>query len=198
MSATVALEPSRKRSTGFTIDSIIGKQGDKCDRTSSVKSPERTSSLKPTDYSKDKYMHSSEEKRFPGYRNKHEGAFSPRQRLEEDVRLSGESDFSRDASVHSYHITDKHMHPSMDSLKHLHDVLAQTAGATGTYFHPRMCRHPLSALNLHSMYPTQTSPVHPLVFSPGSRDVRSLQPWVTDRYSGYFYPRYPGKYASFT
>ncbi|OWF53566.1 homeobox protein EMX1-like isoform X1 [Mizuhopecten yessoensis] len=188
MSATVAGDACRKKAVGFTIDSIIGKQNERCENG-------RTLSGLPTDHSKDKVQLTSEEKRSSGFREKHEGVFCTRQRLDEDVRSSGESEFSRDTSVHSFHLADKHLHhPSMDSLKHLHDVLAQTAGATGTYFHPRMCRHPLSPLNIHhSVYPhsPQGGPLHPFVINPASRDVRSLQPWMSERYSNYFYPRYP-------
>ncbi|XP_069140076.1 homeobox protein EMX1-like [Argopecten irradians] len=188
MSAAVAGDPCRKKSVGFTIDSIIGKQTDRCENN-------RTLSGRQTDRSKDRTQATVDEKSSPGFREKQDSVFSSRTRLEEDVRTSGDGDHSgRDISIHPYHITDKHLHhPNMDSLKHLHDVLAQTSGATGTYFHPRMCRHPLSPLNLHSMYPgsPQGGPLNPLVINPASRDVRSLQPWMSERYSNYFYPRYP-------
>ncbi|XP_033757334.1 homeobox protein EMX1-like [Pecten maximus] len=187
MSTAVVGDASRKKSVGFTIDSIIGKHNDRCENN-------RTLSGRQTDRSKDKVQHTVDERPSSGFREKQEAIFGTRHRLEEDVRSSGEGDFSRDSSVHSFHITDKHLHhPSMDSLKHLHDVLAQTSGATGTYFHPRMCRHPLSPLNIHSVYPgsPQGGPLNPLVINPASRDVRNLHPWMTDRYSNYFYPRYP-------
>jgi hypothetical protein len=59
---------------------------------------------------------------------------------------------------------------------------------------PRVCRHPLSNLNLHSLgvppQIPQPSALHPLVLNSG----RHLHPW--DRYPGYYYPRYPGKINS--
>ncbi|XP_061169893.1 homeobox protein EMX2-like [Saccostrea echinata] len=186
MVITKMVEHSLRKSSGFTIDSLIGKDSDKTESSSSGRNYEE-------------YVHLNSET------NKSD---SPRPRIQD--RPENLERTRREPVVHDSmrHFPDlatarrdrdlflaSNPHSASESLKHLHDVLSQTAGATGTYFSPRMCRHPMSPFNLHSMYPGQlpaSTPLHPLMLNPStSRDIRHLHPWISERYSGYYYPRYP-------
>ncbi|KAJ8317281.1 hypothetical protein KUTeg_005185 [Tegillarca granosa] len=190
-------EQNTKRPNGFSIDSIIGKQSEKSDNVknsctnnnrkdpeifvSSQSSPERHEGFRTTSSTKDK-------KELSYGIHHHNNSVSSNSRETSNISPLSPTSRTRDDFTSA-------IHPSArDSLKDLHEVLAQTAGATGTYMSPRLCRHPLSALNLHSIYPShlqQASPIHPLVLN-STRDIRHLHPWLSERYpSHYYYPRYP-------
>lgn len=151
--------------SGFTIDSIMGKQPEKTEKSSNQK--EQNCRHNDSD------MH---------VRHQRQELFEILNERKETLPSAEEALLRHDTS-HPYHAASQ-------SLKHLHDVLS--AGATGTYLAPRVCRHPLSNLNIHSLsVPSQLqhpSPIHPLVLNSG----RHIHPW--DRYPGYYYPRYPGKF----
>ena len=191
MSVTM-IAPIPKRSTGFTIDSIIGNTV--------------TNNKKDSDRSEEKEFHSG--RQFP--KNTNDVRIpSPEERYSERCEANSREEMHRHGRDNEYSDRSnrinafmdplKHLHgQSQESLKHLHEVLAQTAGATGTYIPtPRVCRHPLSALNVHSMYSAQhlpqSSPLHPLVINPASRDIRALHPYLAERYSAYYYPRFPSE-----
>lgn len=156
------MEKTTKKMSGFTIDSIMGKQPEKTEKSNSSK--------------EQNYRHSD-----PDMHVRHQ-----RHELFEMLNERKESFPSTEEAL-LRHDTSHPYHAASQSLKHLHDVLS--AGATGTYLAPRVCRHPLSNLNIHSLtVPPQLqhpSPIHPLVLNSG----RHIHPW--DRYPGYYYPRYP-------
>lgn len=182
------VEHSLRKSSGFTIDSLIGKDSEKSENSSGGRVYEEYVRA-----SSDRNDKDSPRPRVPSgpeamERPKRDTVISecPSVRPVPDLSAARRE---RDLFLAS------HQHSASESLKHLHDVLSQTAGATGTYYPPRMCRHPLSPFSLHSMYPGQLSgsaPLHPLMIPPSSsRDIRHLHPWISERYSGYYYPRYP-------
>ncbi|KAK3095736.1 hypothetical protein FSP39_018358 [Pinctada imbricata] len=190
---TASMEQSVRKPSGFTIDSLIGKDSSDRSETPHQRQVKESLSLpESTDvHRKDRLKILSRDRRdVPSSSHEQRKELPPFSSLHDSRRLH--SDFSpvrreRDSETFSG------LHSASESLKHLHDVLSQTSGGTGTYFPPRVCRHPLSSINLHSMYQSQfpqTTPLHPLVLN-SSRDIRSLHPWMADRYPGYFYPRYP-------
>ncbi|XP_052101862.1 homeobox protein EMX1-like [Mytilus californianus] len=154
------MERSTKKMSGFTIDSIMGKQSEKVEKP----------------HQKEQHIRHTETELHVRQRQELLEMLNERK----ETLASAEEAMLRHDTSHPYHTASQ-------SLKHLHDVLS--AGATGTYLAPRVCRHPLSNLNLHSLgvppQIPQPSPIHPLVLNSG----RHLHPW--DRYPGYYYPRYP-------
>ena len=192
---TASLESSVRKPSGFTIDSIIGKDSEKSE-SSHHRRDSFSSSSSPDGCRKDRFKILSRDRlEIASSSHEQRKELPPFSSLQDSRRHH--SDFSpvrRDSESYNG------LHSASESLKHLHDVLSQTAGATGTYFPPRVCRHPLANINLHSVYQSQfqhSTPLHPLVLN-STRDMRSLHPWVAERYPGYYYPRYPGTWSIFS
>lgn len=184
MVITKMVEHTLRKSSGFTIDSLIGKDSEKAEISSCGRNFEEYVQTNNSDSSRSRPQERPENPERP----RREPAVHDSTRQFPDFAIA-----RRDRELYLA----SHQHSASESLKHLHDVLSQTAGATGTYFAPRVCRHPISPFNLHSVYPGQlpaSAPLHPLMLNPStSRDIRHLHPWISERYSGYYYPRYPGK-----
>jgi hypothetical protein len=184
MVITKMVEQTLRKSSGFTIDSLIGKDSEKVEISSCGRNFEEYVQTTNNDSSRSRAQERPENLERP--------------RRDPSVHDSTRQipDFAIARRERELYLA-SHQHSASESLKHLHDVLSQTAGATGTYFAPRVCRHPISPFNLHSVYPGQlpaSGPLHPLMLNPSSsRDIRHLHPWISERYSGYYYPRYPGK-----
>ncbi|XP_011414575.3 homeobox protein EMX1 isoform X2 [Magallana gigas] len=186
--ATDMVEHGLRKSSGFTIDSLIGKDSEKSDSS-------------PSGRNYEEYVRVSSEqtdRESPRPRTQNGSELLERSKRDTVVNESPGTrqvpDFSAARRERELFLA-SHQHSASESLKHLHEVLSQTAGATGTYYAPRVCRHPLSPYSLHSVYPGQlpaSAPLHPLMLTPStSRDIRHLHPWISERYSGYYYPRFP-------
>nr|XP_022287126.1 homeobox protein EMX1-like [Crassostrea virginica] len=188
------VEHSLRKSSGFTIDSLIGKDSEKSESSSGGRVYE--------EYVRASSERNDKDSPRPRVPSGPEATERPRRDtvISECPSVRPVPDLSAARRERDLFLA-SHQHSASESLKHLHDVLSQTAGATGTYYPPRMCRHPLSPFSLHSMYPGQLSgsaPLHPLMIPPSSsRDIRHLHPWISERYSGYYYPRYPAAAPGF-
>lgn len=195
MTATTG-EKQPRRSSGFTIESLIGKDSDR--KPEVPPSPPCTSFTANTSDKNQRDITSDykEQSSFRISSNK-----DVERRVEERFQLSSPKDNISDVSVfRDARDSINGFHRTHESLKHIQDVYTNegvTTGAVNTsLLPPKLCRHPLSTLNFSSVYPphlpTSASNIHPMLMN-NPRDIRQLYPWFGERYPGCFYPRYSGE-----
>ena len=209
MTATSA-EPSTsvKRSKGFTIESIIGKDSD---RQTEKQSPSREEI--PVRKSVEK--HGNELSRDREYDVNVNERLRPH-----DLSASTSDSTSAHHRTSSFHhldnsnsVIDTNLNyisanrnssrtfTPPESLKHFHEAFVHNAGNMGVGLGPvnpqTLYRHPLSGLNVSGYGQPMPTPgqIHPSMLM--NRDIRQMYPYI-DRYAGYFLPRYGGTYLYFT
>lgn len=200
MTATSA-EPSTsvKRSKGFTIESIIGKDSDR-------QTEKQTTSREDIPPRKHTEKQTTERVKERDYDVNVNERLKPR-----ELFNTSTSDSASNLRTSSYHQQDSSLIDSNfnlisanrnstrtftppDSLKHFHEAFVHNSGNMGMGLGPvnpqTLCRHPLSALNVSGYGQHIPSPaqLHPMFMN---RDIRQMYPYI-DRYSGYFLPRYGG------
>ena len=201
MTATSA-EPSTsvKRSKGFTIESIIGKDSER-------QTEKHTTSREEVPVRKSVEKHGNDLARDRDY------DVNVNERLRPHDLSASTSDNNSAHRTPSYHhqdninsVIDTNLNfisanrnssrtfTPPESLKHFHEAFVHNAGNMGVGLGPvnpqTLYRHPLSALNVSGYGQPMPSPgqIHPMLMN---RDIRQMYPYI-DRYAGYFLPRYGG------
>ncbi|KAL5022534.1 hypothetical protein ScPMuIL_001689 [Solemya velum] len=192
MTATTG-EKQPRRSTGFTIESLIGKDSD---RTPEIPPSSPSTSFTTNTSDKNHRNITSDYKAQPNFRiTSHKDV---ERRVEERFQIPSSKGNINDVSVcRDARDNINGFHRTHEPLKHIQDIYVAQNAASGTVstsiLPPRLCRHPLSTLNFSGVYPSHlppsTSNVHPMLVN-NTRDIRQLYPWFGDRYPGCFYPRY--------
>ncbi|KAL3863788.1 hypothetical protein ACJMK2_005523 [Sinanodonta woodiana] len=172
MTAIIAV-PCPRRSKEFTIDSIIGKQNEKSEPSTSQDS--RT--------------------KFRIIENVHEERIY---RKEADAKnadtlhevLPGRH--VRDSRDIRGYVASRDMLQTVipgESVKHFHNAFLSNTVPCGS---SKMWGHPMSSLNIHGMHSQQNlsvSPLHPMVLN-SMRDFRHMYPYLAERSPGYFMPTF--------
>ncbi|KAK3585498.1 hypothetical protein CHS0354_003350 [Potamilus streckersoni] len=177
MMATMVL-PCPRRSKGFTIDSIIGKDSEK------ISSPTCSQTINPK-LGETENVHqdriSRKELKITNFDTVHPALHRLQASDSRDVR---DIIFFNGATRDIFGA----MTP-MTSAKHFQETILENNILCGS---SRLCRHPLSSLNGPGMYaPTNqsVSPIHPMLLN-NTRDLRHMYPYLTERYPGFFLPRF--------
>ncbi|KAL3863780.1 hypothetical protein ACJMK2_005515 [Sinanodonta woodiana] len=171
MTATTVV-PFTRRSKGFTIDSIIGKDSEE------ISSPTCSQTINSRLWETENVHHDKnarKEYKVSNFDTMHPALHGLRAR--DTIFFNGSTRDLFGAMT------------PMTSLKHFQESILENNILCGS---SRLCRHPLSSLNGPCMY-AQTipsvSPVHPMLLN-NTRDLRQMYPYLTESYPGYFLPRF--------
>ncbi|KAK3585499.1 hypothetical protein CHS0354_003352 [Potamilus streckersoni] len=180
MTATTVV-PCLRRSKGFTIDSIIGKDSEKTDFSLPSSSQICHPRLRKTGNVQE------EETRKKEININHADTVHLASHSRDTMDMSDIRNpvFFNSSSRDIFGA----MAPAGDSLKHFQEAFLHNNIPCGS---SRPCRHPVSSLNVPEMYSQQiptVSPIHPMLLN-NTRDFRNIYPFLTDRYPAYFLPRF--------
>lgn len=196
MTAT-SMEPSTsvKRSKGFTIESIIGKDSDRhTEKQTPIREEtqvRKTSEKHVSDRNKERESDVNERLRPRDLNISSADNISAHRTLPYQHHHQDHNIIDTNLNFISANRTSRTLTPP-ETLKHFHEAFVQNAGNMGVGLGPvnpqTLCRHPLSALNVSGYGQHIASPaqIHPMLMN---RDIRQMYPYI-DRYSGYFLPRY--------